>query len=145
MSSEKISVKVAGHVAGKQAQRENITDAFTYAVNVAPCGTCGTPVTWICGGSKGNANAVKWMSAEAASHCPTCKPDATTGSFRVRTTLPDGDAVALMVNDRIAYVAPATPASVDAVKLALAELMKQLTSGGITPVQYAEAVAVLNA
>ena len=146
MSSEKLAVKVASHVTETTRQRENVADAFNYAVNVAACGKCGKPVTWICGGSRGNQSAGDYLAVEAVKHCPTCTPQAKTGSFRVRTTLPDGDAVALTFDDRLTFTPKsAEAASVDAVKLALQQLMDALTAGSLTPVQYSEAVAALTA
>lgn len=141
-----IAVKVAGHVTEKTRQRENVADSFNYAVNVAACSGCGKPVTWICGGSRGNQSAGDYLHAESVKHCPACTPDAKTGSFRVRTTLPDGDAVALRFDDRLTFT-PKSPAtqSVDAVKMAIDALVAQLTAGTITPTAYAEAVAALSA
>jgi len=145
MSSEKIAVKVAGHVTEKTRQRENVADSFNYAVNVAACSGCGSPVTWICGGSRGNASAGDYLHAESVKHCPACTPDAKTGSFRVRTTLPDGDAVALRFDDRLTFTPKSdNAASVDAVKLAIDALLQQLIAGTITPAQYGEGVAALN-
>ena len=140
------TVKLAAHVVESTRQRENIADSFNYAVNAAACGNCGKPVAWVSAGTKGNARAGDWLHAEAVKHCPACTPDAKTGAFRVRTTLPDGDAIALAVNDRLTFTPKAdTAASVDAVKLALDSLMQSLKDGSLTPIQYAEAVAALSA
>ena len=140
-------VKLAGHVVEPTRQREGIADSFNYAVNVAICSGCGNKaVAWVSAGTKGNAKAGDWLHAESVKHCPACTPDAKSGAFRVRTTLPDGDAVALEINDRLTFTPKSDKAaSVDAVKLALGSLMDALTSGKLTPVQYAEAVAALTA
>lgn len=139
-------VKLAGHVVESTRQREGIADSFNYAVNAAACSGCGKPIAWVSAGTKGNAKAGDWLHTESVKHCPVCTPDAKSGAFRVRTTLPDGDAVALEINDRLTFTPKSEKAaSVDAVKLALGSLMDALTSGALTPMQYAEAVAALTA
>lgn len=135
------TAKAVIHRVATQKPGKKADDAYSVALNNAPCAKCGHNVSWLCAGSRGNAGAAEWMVKYATDHCPNCTPSGVNGAFRVRSVL-GCETIALHVDDVLEYVAPVA-SSADAINAALDMGLAAFQRGEISAKQYAELAAAL--